>query len=174
VDDTRHRLLRGLIAATAALTLGVGITGCSLVTGQNYRDTGNSADENQELAAEIPDQITDTFPESSVLSVNYRDDITLTATLSMSVRVADLPSALAAVADTPIPDLPEFTDPGRPLAPIAARLVQMAWDTEIEPIQSLTVEVRLEGDAQSIDTWNLGIDDSDDTAALENAFGPRP
>jgi hypothetical protein len=75
----------------------------------------------------------------------------------------------------PIPNLPEFTDPNRPLAPIAARLTQIAGSTRIDPIDSLTVEVRLAGEVRVIDTWDTGFgSNGGDTAAFEEAFGPHP
>lgn len=81
---------------------------------------------------------------------------------------------MAQVSSTPIPDLPDFTDSSRPLAPIAARIVHIASSTDIDPILSLVVEARLAGEAQVIDTFYVGVTDSEDTSALEEAFGPRP
>lgn len=169
-DRRRHRIATLALAALLA----TGVTGCSLITGQNDRPAGQSADENQDRAAALRDTITEQIPGIEVLGVNYSDDITVSATLLISVRVTDPDAALAAVAGVPIPDLPEFQDPSLPFAPVAARMTQLAWQSDIAPIDSLPVEVKDGSDSAGSNTWDLSLTNEDTGSAIEEAFGPRP
>ena len=167
------RIGRHLIAILLVAIGLFGMAGCGLFTGETPDEGGNTVEENKDLADAVADQIADAIPEATV-SINYRDDITVPATVAVTVRVPDAQAATDAVSGEAIPAGTAFDDPARPLAPIAVVAARLVWQSSIDPLRSLSIDVVPSGDAASGDTWNVGVSEGDSAAALTQTFGERP